>query len=107
MTTGRYPRPGARATLAPMPLLALAVLQVADVLTTLAGLSRGATEAGAIAGPALGAFGVAGLIFAPLAGVAVQLYVLARMPRQFRRAGWAAVLAVACIPIVNNAAVLL
>lgn len=90
----------------PRRLAALAALQGADVLTTLAGLARGATETGAVAAPALRAFGIAGLILLPLAGVALQLAVLHRMPRRFRTAGWALVLAIACIPLVNNAAVL-
>jgi hypothetical protein len=83
-------------------MVALVALQAGDIVTTLAGLARGATETGPIAGAALNAYGIAGLILAPLALVALQLVVLARMPRPFRRAGWAIVLLAACIPVVNN-----
>jgi hypothetical protein len=87
-------------------LVALVALQAGDIVTTLVGLARGATETGPIAGAALNAYGIAGLIFAPLAVVAVQLVVLAIMPRQFRRAGWAIVLLAACVPVANNLAVI-
>jgi uncharacterized protein YqgC (DUF456 family) len=87
-------------------LLALAALQLADVGTTLIGLARGATETGAIAAPALRAFGLTGLILLPLVGVVVQLAVLHRMPRRFRKAGWTVVLGMAVIPVAANALVL-
>lgn len=87
-------------------VVALAALQLGDIGTTLVGLGRGATETGVVAAPALRLLGVAGLILIPLLGVGVQLIVLRSMPRRFRSAGWTLVLALATVPIVSNALVL-
>lgn len=88
-------------------LIALAALQAGDIGTTLVGLARGATETGTIAAPALRALGIAGLVLIPLIGVAVQLVVLRRMPRQFRSAGWALVLGMAAFPVISNTLVVI
>lgn len=84
------------------PILALVALQAADIGTTIVGLAQGRREVGAVAGPALASLGLFGLIVVPLVLVAVQLAVLAIMPRPTRRFGWVAILVVACVPVISN-----
>lgn len=88
--------------------LALALtLHAADFGLTLIGLSRGFSEAGAVAAPALVGFGLWGLALIPVVGLLVQgLVIRYLLPRRFRRAGYAVVLLVASIPVVLNAALL-
>jgi hypothetical protein len=82
----------------------LLALNVADGLTTIVGLARGAQESAPLAMHAA-ALGPLALILFGLIGFAIQVTVLALMPRQFRVAGWALVLVISAIPIVNNVAV--
>lgn len=92
----------ALARLDPRGVAALLVLQAGDVVTTIVGLGRGAVESGALARPILGTYGLVGLALIPLIGVAVELVVLAFMPRPFRRAGWTLVLGLSLVPVVSN-----
>jgi hypothetical protein len=79
----------------------LLALNVADGLTTIVGLTRGAQENAPLAMHAV-ALGPLALVLFGLIGLAVQVMVLAVMPRQFQPAGWALVLVVAMVPVVNN-----
>lgn len=86
-------------------IVALSILNLADGFLTLAGLGRGYSESMPVAQGALilGAFGIIAL---GIVGLIIELAILARLPRPFRRIGWAMVLAMASYPVIINAALL-
>lgn len=82
--------------------ISVVALHVADTITTVYGLTRGATEVGAAASPMLESMGFAGLFLLTAVGIVAQLVILKTMPRQFRKAGVTLTLGLACFPIINN-----
>ena len=84
--------------------VALLVLQIVDIGTTVYGLSHGAREVGAIAGP-LGA-GPMVLLAVPVVGTVLQLAVIYLAPPRARPLAWAAVLGVTVYLLVENVAVI-
>ncbi len=88
-------------------VIALAGLNLADLATTLVGLRDGYAESAPVAAAALQSNGSAGLLMLGLAGLGLQLVVLATMPRVALRAGWALSLGLAAFPVLHNLVVLL
>lgn len=84
--------------------VALVLLQVVDIATTVYGLSHGAREVGAISGP-LGA-GPLVLLAVPVVGTILQLAVIYLSPPRARPLAWAAVLGVTAYLLAGNVAVI-
>lgn len=82
----------------------LLLLQIVDIASTVYGLSHGAREIGAIAGP-LGA-GPVVLLAVPFVGMALQLAVIVLLPPRARPVAWTVVLGVTAYLLAGNLAVI-